>query len=275
MDLVTKNLLSSFKSEESLPDEIDDSTLFEYFANFCVVSQDYGEEFDVEDVHTGGTDDLGIDGLAIIINGAIVTDPTEVEDLSMTNKYVEAEFTFCQAKTGGNFAGSEISNFFFGVKDLFSETPALPRNEALKEKESVIRAVYERSSFFKRGNPVVKMYYVTTGKWQSDTKLEARIDNEKEALLELNIFRQVEFIPIDARALQGLYNKAKNRLSKTITFSGKVTLPPLPGVQESYLGYLPADTVHFSKALKTRFFFLGIRRSPTLQALSRSIALSP
>ena len=85
------------------------------------------------------------------------------------------------------------------------------------------------------------MYYVTTGKWQSDPKLEARIENEKEALFELNIFRQVDLEPVDARQLQRLYNSAKNRLSKSITFSGKVTLPALPGVQESYLGYLPAE----------------------------------
>ena len=74
-----------------------------------------------------------------------------------------------------------------------------------------------------------------------DSKLIARIENEKETLLDLNIFRDVEFIPIDARSLQRLYNKAKNRLSKSITFVGKITLPTLPGVQESYLGYLPVD----------------------------------
>ena len=71
--------------------------------------------------------------------------------------------------------------------------------------------------------PLVHMYYVTTGKWQSDPKLEARIDNEKEALLELNIFQRVDFTPVDVRLLQQLYNRAKNRLSKSITFSGKVT----------------------------------------------------
>jgi hypothetical protein len=85
------------------------------------------------------------------------------------------------------------------------------------------------------------VYYVTTGKWQQDQKLEARIEHEREALLELNIFSDVMFVPIDARALQRLYNSAKNRLTKSITFTGKVTLPSLPGVQESYLGFLPAD----------------------------------
>ncbi len=241
MDRVTKNLLAVFRTEESLPEEIDDATLFEHFAIFCTVSQDYGEEFDVEDIHTGGGDDLGIDGLTIIVNGALVSDSSEVEDLANTNRFVDAEFIFCQAKTSANFDGSEISNFFFGVKDLFSERPTLPRNESIKHKETIEEAVYERSAMFKRGNPIVRMYYVTTGKWQNDSKLEARIENEKDALIELNIFRDVEFLPIDARNLQSLYNKAKNRLSKTITFSGKVTLPPFPSVKESYLGYLPVD----------------------------------
>lgn len=241
MDLVTKNLLNAFKNEESLPDTTDSATLFEHFANYCVVSQVYGEEFDVDDVHTGGGDDLGIDGLAIIVNGTLVSDPSEVEDLAGANKHVEAEFVFCQAKSGGNFEGSQISNFFFGVKDLFSEEPTLPRNDTIKEKSAVIKAIYERSPLFKRGNPLVRMYYVTTGKWQEDAKLRARINNEIETLGELNIFSSVEFTPVDARHLQRLYSSAKNRLSKSITFADKVTLPALPGVQESYLGYLPAN----------------------------------
>lgn len=240
MDLVTKNLIESFKTEESMSSEKDQGVLFEHFSNFCVVSKEYGEEFEIDDVHTGGGDDLGIDGIALIVNGVLVSDAEEVSDLAATNKFIEAAFIFCQAKSASTFSGSDISNFFYGVNDLFSESPSLPRNETITEKEAIIRAVYDKSSLFKRGNPLVRMYYVTTGKWQSDSKLEARVENEREALLESAIFREVEFFPVDARGLQKLYNRAKNRLTASITFSGKVTLPPLPGVQESYLGYLPA-----------------------------------
>lgn len=241
MDLVTQSLLSSFKSEESLPNDLEDSVLFEHFVNFCAVSNEYGEEFDVEEIHTGGGDDLGIDGLAVIVNGTLVFDADEVDDLAVANKYLEVEFVFCQAKSGGNFTGSEISNFFFGVKDLFATAPALPRNAEIAESEALVRAIYKKSSLFKRGNPLVRMYYATTGKWQDDQKLVARINNERETLLELSIFRGAEFTPVDARALQRLYASAKNRLSKSIEFASKITLPTLPGIQESYLGYLPAD----------------------------------
>jgi AIPR protein len=241
MDLVTKNLVSAFKGEESLPDSIDDATLFEHFSNYCVLSQDYGDEFDLEDVYTGGPDDLGIDGFGIVVNGTLITDPTEIADLASTNKYLDAEITLCQAKSGSGFSGSEISSFFFGVKDLVSDKPALTRNALIQEKEALLKSIYQRSSLFKRGNPLLRMYYVTTGRWQEDAKLKARIEKEREDLLELNIFRDVEFIPVDARQVQRFYNTAKNRLSRSINFSGKITLPTLPGVQESYLGYLPVS----------------------------------
>lgn len=241
MDLVTQSLMSSFKSEESLPADIDDSVLFEHFVNFCAVSNEYGEEFDIDDIHTGGGDDLGIDGLAITVNGNLAFDIDEVNDLASANKYLEVEFIFCQAKSGGSFSGSEISNFFFGVKDLFAIKPTLPRNSKIAEKEALIKEIYKKSQLFKRGNPLVRMYYATTGKWQGDNKLISRIDNERESLMELNIFKETEFTPVDARLLQSLYTRAKNRLSKSVEFTNKVTLPTLPGIRESYLGYLPAD----------------------------------
>ena len=72
MDLVTQNLVAAFKAEESLPEKMDDATVLEHFVNYCAISNEYGEEFDVEDLHTGGPDDLGIDGVAVIVNGTLV-----------------------------------------------------------------------------------------------------------------------------------------------------------------------------------------------------------
>jgi hypothetical protein len=241
VDLVTQGLLTAFAKEESLPTDLEDSVLFEHFVNFTAISNEYGDEFDVEDVHSGGGNDLGIDGLAVIVNGTLVTDIEEVDDLAAMNKFLEVEFIFCQAKLASSFDGSDISNLFFGVKDLFAKKAALPRNSVMKANDRLIKEIYQRVALFKRGNPVVRMYYATTGKWQNDSKLVARIDSEKETLMDLNIFKEVYFNPIDARTLQRLYNNAKNRRSRTIEFSSKVTLPVLPGIQESYLGYLPAE----------------------------------
>ena len=117
----------------------------------------------------------------------------------------------------------------------------MPRNDRIAEKEDLIKFIYGQSSLFKRGNPSVKTYYATTGKWQDDPKLLKRVDVERDGLMDLDIFESVEFIPVDAKTLQRLYSNAKNRFSKSIEFANKITLPTLPGVQESYLGYLPSE----------------------------------
>jgi AIPR protein len=240
MDLVTQNLLTSFTKDESLSADLTESVLFEHFVNFVAISNEYGDDFDVEAIHTGGGGDLGIDGIAILVNGTLVLAKDEVDDLAKINKYLEVDFIFCQAKSGGDFGGSEISNFFFGVKEFFSIKPTLPRNIAISQQESLVRHIYSNSVLFKRGNPTIRMYYATTGKWCDDTHLVNRIEHEKGILLEQEIFQEVYFNPVGARELQRLYTSAKNRLSKSIEFKNKITLPTLPGIQESYLGYLPA-----------------------------------
>ena len=240
MDLVTSNLVQTFKADEGFDNTTPSDVLFEHFANFCVLSHEYTDEFDLEDIHTGGGDDLGIDGIAVVVNGALISSLEEIDDLAESNKYVKAEFILIQAKGQSSFDGKDISNLFFGAKDLFAgPTAILPRNEQVKSIEKLIAKVYTKSALFKRGNPTLKLYFVTTGKWLDDTKLNARIGTEAQGLMDLNIFSEVELVPIDAIRLQKLFSKAKNRISKSITFSGRVTLPTLPGVTEAFLGFVP------------------------------------
>nr|MCU0494062.1 hypothetical protein [Chloroflexaceae bacterium] len=168
MDIVTKNLMSNFRAEEGLSDDIHEAILFEHFANFCVVSKEYSEDFALEDIHTGDGNDVGSDGIAIIVNGTLVNSIEEIADMASSNKYIEAEFIFIQSKTSSHFDGADISNFLFGVRDLFNSVSRLPRNEKVEEKVKLITEVYGKPVLFKRGNPICKLYYVTTGKWQND-----------------------------------------------------------------------------------------------------------
>jgi hypothetical protein len=237
---VTANLVNSFRQQYGFPEEVDAPTLFEHFTNFCVASKEYSDEFDVEDLHVAGGNDLQLDGALVMVNGVLVDSIDEVDDLAKTNKYLDVEFIFIQAKSGPDFSGAEISNMFYGIRDLFAVAPSLPRNEALTAKETVIRHIYGKSALFRHGNPRLKMYYVTTGKWQNDEKLLARIQNEVATLEELNIFQSPAlFQPVDARRLQQFFNRSQNALTRTITFANRVTLPPMDGVREAYLGYLP------------------------------------
>ena len=101
-------------------------------------------------------------------------------------------------------------------------------------------AIYELSSRFTRGNPACQLYYVTTGRWVDDVNLVARQQAVVDDLMTTRLFRDVEFIDVDADTIQRLYNQTKNAISRDITFAARTALPEIPGVDEAYLGLLPA-----------------------------------
>jgi hypothetical protein len=130
MDRITRRLLDEFIDAQGLG-QIDEPAQFERLAIYCVASKDYGDEFDIESLCVGGGQDLGLDGIVIIVNGSLVTTPEEVDDLLATNSYIEARFVFVQAKTASSFSSSEIGSFAFGVKEFFSEQPRLAVNDTV------------------------------------------------------------------------------------------------------------------------------------------------
>ena len=80
----------------------------------------------------GAGGDSGMDAIAVIVNGAIVTEPEEIEDLATTNGYLDVSFVFTQAERSATFETAKIGQFAFGVRDFFSENPQLPQNDRIK-----------------------------------------------------------------------------------------------------------------------------------------------
>ncbi|MGI1849939.1 AIPR family protein [Rhodococcus sp. SJ] len=247
MDRITRAFLEQFRDEQSLSKELPEADLFELFAIHCVVSNVHGEEFDASGLAVAGANDLGIDGIAIIVNGVLVSSLEEAEDLLRINGYLDVKFVFVQAKTSSSFDGNEISGFLDGVLEFFADNPTLPANQSIQDNRSIMSWIYGRSIKFTRQKPVVEMHYVTTGSWQEDAHLKGIANQRVNRLLETNLFESVSFHPSGATEVQASYQRSKNNVSVEFTFSNKVTLPDIDGVTESYLGYLPFS--EYSKLL--------------------------
>jgi len=238
MDRITQSLVNEFKTAHSL-ERLAESNLFERFVNYVAVSSIHQEVFDTADVSVDD-DSYGLDGIAIIANGALVTTPDEVRDLVETNGYLEVTFVFTQAKASSSFDNSVIGGIEFAVSDFFKESPQLPQTEFVKNAALVANEIISHSSKFTRGKPTLRLFYASTGKWTDDKVLVARAEGAKQTLMSLGIFREVVFTPLDADKLQKLYADTKNAISREFTFEKKTVIPEIKGVSESYLGLLPA-----------------------------------
>ena len=244
MDRITKGYMNNFALSQELHSTSDESKIFEMFACYCVLSREYADSFDLSDIVTGGGSDGGIDGIAIIANNVLIHSPEEFDDLvEQTHSITDLNFIFVQAKTSSSFSGSDIATFGFGVRDLFKEQPEMVQNDTIKEKSAIISHILSNMVCVRK-KPKCLLYYVTTGRWTEDQNVTSRIEGIRSDLISENLFSNVFFTPVDADYLQRLFKATIDKIQSEIDFPDRIALPEMDGINEAYLGILPASTFY-------------------------------
>lgn len=240
MDRITKSFLEEFSKVNEIT-KLDESKQYEYFANYCAIMKEYGNSnFDLDEISTGDATQ-GIDGIGIIVNNKIVNNVEEAKDLIEFNKYLNVKFVLIQSKTSSNFSSPDILNFFAWTEVYFSGDKYSFKNEEMKKFVEIKEFIYstENCSYMSKSNPILEMYYVTTGNWVDDQNLNTIIENNKKKLKDSNLFSKVEFSPIGASEVQELYRKTKEKSSAIFNFDKRVTIPADGKIKEGYYGIIP------------------------------------
>ena len=237
MDKITNSLLKTFSAQNEI-EKYQESVRFEHFCNYSITSKLFRGSFELDSIHTGSGSDCAIDGLCLIVNGRIVTEPDELRDIVESSGYLDADITFIQAKTSSSFNGSEIGNFIHGVKDFLDDEPKLVQNERIASMKSLWEELILMSAYMVNRRPNCKLYYISTGKWVYDQNLIAVIESGKKEIDNIGIFDEVSINSLGASEIQKLYHETKNKLSTTVNFFNRITLPDIKGVSEAYLGVI-------------------------------------
>jgi hypothetical protein len=242
---ILQGYLTDFKAEFNFLDSIKEDILFEHFTNFCILSKVhpeafYNDNFKIDEINVGGGNDTGIDGIAIVVNEHIVNSRDEIDSLKSLFQRLDVKFIFTQAKTSSEFKSSEIGNFIFGVKDFFKDKPSLKINEDIENLRSLKEYIYSQSILME-DPPICELHYVTTGKWNNDQNVIARIESDIKDLRDRGLFQTVTFNPVDAENIERIYKEIKNKVTKEINFDKNTPLPRIEGVKEAYIGILPVS----------------------------------
>src|SRR5713226_3403510 len=88
MDRITKSLLDEFSREHDLL-KLPEDKRFEHFSCYLTVGRFLSEHFDTSDIVTGSSADIGIDGIAIIINGSLVANADLVTEYADRDGYLD------------------------------------------------------------------------------------------------------------------------------------------------------------------------------------------
>lgn len=237
MDRITQSMIDSFKSNQSLNID-DDSELFEYFVNYCVVNNVYGSnDFDLEEITTGKATQ-GIDGIAIIVNQKFVNTIEDIDTLIEYNKSISVKFVLIQAKTSSSFDNTEIGNLLTYSKLFFSDDTSMFRTAEMQHFIELKEYIFSKGDKLKK-NPELFLYYVTLGTWTADENLRATISVGKESLRGTNLFSNISFEPCGSEKIQDLYRKTKEKLKATFKFEKRITMYSINDDEVGYSGVLP------------------------------------
>ena len=125
MNKIIENFLEIHKNEYSIA-HLCSETAFEHFANKCIVNKYSNERFDPMDITTD-PGEKGLDGVAICVNGRVITSIDELEAILSDGKSLDVKFVFVQSKTSEHFEGDEIGTFIYGVKAFFASDELRPK----------------------------------------------------------------------------------------------------------------------------------------------------
>lgn len=239
MDTITKGFLREF-CENNNCKHLAETEAFEAFCNLSVVNKEVGNQnFDVFSVTTGGNTQ-GIDGLAIIVNNKHCTTAQEIDDLVDLNGYLDVSFILIQSKVSSSFDNTNILNFLHFSKHFFDlDKESTFQTSEMKNFLEMRDCIMGHTGYFINRNPICHLYYCTLGKWQDESTLVNLIEANKEELMGLLTFDELEFYPIDARSIQNLYRKTKSPVEATINFKDRTFISGIRDVKMACSGVLP------------------------------------
>lgn len=180
-DLVLKSFFTRFTESWNIAynDTISEAKAFEKFVNHTILSLDdvsafVGKSDLLDFCSPGGGNDAKLDGVGIKINGRLVGNKEDIEQIVEASKKIEVEFVLIQSKEKTDFDSAEFNTFGIGAQNFFSK-PRLPESEALTQIRDLKDYIYNDMSVIRKleDNPSVSIYYVFCGNAPQDDHTES------------------------------------------------------------------------------------------------------
>ena len=217
------------------------SDQFELYSIYSILNGGSGENVDPFEAHLASSE-FGLDGVAIIIQGVLVSDLDEAASVLDEIKNPQIDFYFFQSKTSSSFDYGDARKFFDAVEGFLDSSM---KGESSQLDDLIEAKEYIYQNGVGKRNPGLFCFYVTTGRYdgRSNKQLQRLIENTEDSFREAALFdeNRIQISMIGAAELQRLYRAAVTASQVRIEFKDAVVLPEHESVDEGYIGFISAE----------------------------------
>jgi len=251
---VIKSQLKKFIQKFSLEEKSEEEA-FEYFVNYNILHEhDYrafqGSTELLSFVSVGQSNDMGIDGIAIKINGALLEQAEHLDDL-LQSRRINVEFIFIQSKFQLRFDIGSYQKFLTGVAAFLSDKQLQPTNNKIKTFLELKKRILSDERLDWENNPTFRLYYVMLNEEENHEHVK---DADAQFFTIVNDIQRYDRVEdaisiIGSRRLKDICDMNENEYTGVIETSSKMTLDSVDGVDNSCLVACSADS--FNRFLST------------------------
>lgn len=238
LEPIIKANLDKFR-EDYLLKNLNPDELFERFVNYHILSQQqpgvFSTEYELLDkICVGGGNDLGIDGIAISLNGKYIKSCDDIDDILLGNRKGEFDITFIQSKNKSKFDLGEYLKFTNGVECFLESDITMPISDSISEMHKIYNYIMSNDIIIKwASNPNIRFCYVVAGTWEEPVHIVESSRSVKERLLQKRCFGEIEFDYIDNKALINIINSNESCYKVVMDFVDSMPLPEVDQVDNS------------------------------------------
>jgi hypothetical protein len=98
MNKIVESILAEFSKDNGI-ESLNEDDRFEYLTSYLAIRRHYSRALDLKEVVVGSGGDTGVDAIATIVNGALITDVDQVQEMLDQNGYVGSRIHLCASRT--------------------------------------------------------------------------------------------------------------------------------------------------------------------------------
>lgn len=220
---------------------------FERFVNFVVFNSFQPNAFNDQElfelVCVGGDNDLGIDGLGILVNGRLIKGVQDIEDILNYSHKIKVDIVFVQSKKRNDGISKDfVNNFMFGVRDFLSEKIESPVNEAIQHYFNIKNYLFNIDVCERlEENPSIWTYFVAETDRKASDHVLAIVEKFKQDIIKMNCYKEPIVKFVDSNGLNKLYDLNENNYQVSISFDQLLALNLVENVEDSAILFCYAD----------------------------------
>lgn len=241
MHTVILGLVNSFSKNFNLNQGFDLPKQFEFFVNYLVVAPKTSDTSLQPIDITTADDDASLDGIAILIDGELVTSIEMARDmLEGSKRQLEVKIILTQVKSGETFDKKEITNFMSGVINFLEQESCYPEGEFNAINHEILFYILANVRNIKNNLPDIEVFFCTSGIYRESRELKGAFNLIKNKIQEKTYFHSIRVDPIDRKKIIELHDSLNKDFSARIKVEELFAIPATDKIPQSYLAMIKA-----------------------------------